>query len=52
MDLNQPAPATASETYSLKTPREDSPQSIPHTKMNSGDTIFLSEVVIYLFASL
>lgn len=47
MDLNQPA--TVSETYSLKTPsveREDSPQSIPQTKMNSGDTIFLSEVVV------
>jgi tRNA A-37 threonylcarbamoyl transferase component Bud32 len=43
MDLNQPAPATASETYSLKTPREDSPQSIPHAKITSGDTIFLSE---------
>ncbi|XP_010466898.1 PREDICTED: probable serine/threonine-protein kinase DDB_G0267686 [Camelina sativa] len=46
MDLNQPAPATVSDTYDLKilsVEREDSPQSIPHAKMNSDDTVFLSE---------
>lgn len=54
-DMNQPAPATTSETYNLKIPsikRQDSPQTSPHTKMNISDNVFLFEVVIYLFTNL
>ncbi|CAN8258249.1 unnamed protein product [Cochlearia groenlandica] len=46
MDLNQPAPTTAGETYSMRIPsieRQDSQQTSPLTKMNSSDTVFLSE---------
>ena len=49
MDLNQQVPGTANETYNLKIPsvqRQDSLVTTPHTKLDSTDPLFLSEVVI------
>ncbi|KAL0699491.1 hypothetical protein Bca4012_055613 [Brassica carinata] len=46
MDLNQPVPETTNEAYNLKIPsvqRQDSLETTPHAKVDSSDTLFLSE---------